>query len=172
MSAFPDLARILAAELHFNQEDLPENRAGRLAPRQLSSLAVTYLGFFALTVLFPIGFFIWLVATRAAPDADAWIAFTCLALPLLGLGLFTAWDLRALLGDLARRRVDQVMGQAHAEAITRVVRARPDTRHVLHLGGRAFPIPLAAAEGLRPERIYRAYYLPRSGRLVSIEVVG
>jgi hypothetical protein len=172
MSAFPDLARILAVELRFNPEDLPENRAGRLAPRQLSSLASTYLAFFGLTVMFPIGFFIWLLGTHAAPDSDAWVGFTCLALPLLGLGLFTAWDLRALLGDLTRRRVDQVMGQAHAEAVTRVLRARPDTRHVLHLGGRAFPVPAAVVEALSPERVYRAYYLPRSGRLVSIEVIG
>jgi len=172
MSAFPDLARLLAAELRFHPEDLPENRAGRLAPRQLSALALTYLAFFALTVLFPIGFFVWLLATRAAPDADAWVAFTCLALPLLGLGLFTVWDVRAFLLDLAQRRVAQVVGQARAEAVTRTLRSRPDTRHVLHLGGRAFPIPAAAAEGLRPERVYRAYYLPRSGRLVSIEVVG
>jgi hypothetical protein len=172
MSAYPDLARALAAALGFRLDDLSANRAGRLAAPQLASLSLAYLAFLALAVLFPIGFFVWLLMTDPGPTADIWIVFYCVALPLLLLGAFTLWDVRPILGDLARRRVAQVVGQARVEAVTRRLRGRPDTRHHLHLGGRVFPIPPAAVEALRPERVYRAYYLPRSGKLVSLEVIG
>jgi hypothetical protein len=153
-------------------EDLAQNRAGRLAPRQAGRLALTYLAFAALTVLFPIGLLAWLIASGAAPDADTWIVFYCMGLPLFALGVYTLWDVRVLLADLAGRRVLQTVGQARAEALTRVLRGKPDTRHLLHVGDRAFPIPPHAAEALHPQRVYRAYYLPRSGKLVSLEVIG
>ena len=62
------MSRLLAAELHFNPEDVAENRAGRLAPRQFSALAFAYLAFFALTVLFPIAFFIRISKLASAPS--------------------------------------------------------------------------------------------------------
>jgi hypothetical protein len=171
-AAYPDLAQALARTFGFRLEDLAANRAGRLAPRQVLTLLLTEAAFTALTILFPLGFLINLLAVRRADSANLWIMFLCAGLPLLVVGALTLWQARAFLADVAGRRVTAHVGQARKDTHTRVIRGREDQRYTVQFGEQTFEIPRAAYDALVPGRVYRAYALPHSGKLISVEPIG
>jgi hypothetical protein len=176
-AAYPDLARALAGALDFRLEDLDANRSGRLARRQRLALFLLYGLFAALSLGFPLGYLVWLLARPGLPRTELWTVFLCVMLPLLALGAFMLWNLRTLLRDLLSGDVAQQVGQAHKAAVTRSLRGRTDTRYTVQFASgqgeaRAFDIPRAAYDALQPERVYRAYYLPASGKLISVEPIG
>jgi hypothetical protein len=171
-SPYPDLAERLAHDLSFSLADLESNRAGRLAPRQQIGLLLVYGAVLALTLLFPLSYLIGLFVAPLAPDRELWIVFFCLGVPVLLLGAWSLWSARAVVVDALTGKVSQRLGPARVEALTRTVRGRSDTRHRLHIGDRAFDLPAALADALPPGRVYRAYFLPQSGKLVSLEPVG
>jgi hypothetical protein len=170
--AYPDLARDLARTFGFRLEDLEANRAGRLARRQLLSLLLAEGAFAALTLVFPIGFLLNLLLVRRADASGLWIAFLCAGLPLFVVGLLTLWQARPFLADVAARRVVAHVGQAHKETHTRVIRSREEQRYTVQFGEHTFELPRAAYEALAPGRVYRAYALPHSGKLISVEPIG
>lgn len=172
-TAHPELARALAAALGFRLEDLEANRAGRLARRQRLALLLIYLAVIGLTLLFPVGFLSWLLATPGPPRTEPWIVLLCAALPLFLLGSMALWIARALLRDALAGAVVQQVGPARTAAITRTLRGRSDTRYTVQFGSdHSFNIPQAAFDAFQPGRVYRAYYLPASGKLVSVEPIG
>jgi len=168
-AAYPDLAQSLARTFGFRLEDLEANRAGRLARRQRLSLLLTEAAFAALTILFPLAFVINLIVVRRADAAGLWIVFLCAGLPLLVVGALTLWQARRFLADVAGGRVVPHVGQALKATHTRVIRSRADQRYTVQFGEQTFEIPQAAYEALPPGRVFRAYALPHSGKLISVE---
>ncbi len=171
-ASYPDLAQTLARNFGFRLEDLDANRAGRLARRQVLTLLLTEAAFAALTILFPLGFLLNLLLVRRANSAGLWIMFLCAGLPLLVVGALTLWQARRFLADVAARRVTAHVGQARKETHTRVIRSREDVRYTVQFDAQTFEIPQAAYEALAPGRVYRAYALPHSGKLISVEPIG
>jgi hypothetical protein len=176
-SAYPDLARALAAALDFRLEDLDANRSGRLARRQRLTLFLLYGVFASLTLGFPAGFLVWLFAQPGLPRTELWTLFLCVMLPLFALGSLVLWNLRPVLRDLLTGTVVQQVGQAQKTVTTRTLRGRADTRYTVQFAAgeaqaRVFDISRAAFDALQPGRVYRAYYLPASGKLISVEPIG
>jgi hypothetical protein len=171
-ASYPDLARDLARTFGFRLEDLDANRAGRLAARQVLALLLTELAFAALTVLFPLAFLVNLIVVRRADPSGLWVMFLCAGLPLLVVGALTLWQARRFLADVAARRVAAYVGQAQKQTQTRVIRNREEQRYTVQFGEQTFEIPRAAYEALTPGRVYRAYALPHSGKLISVEPIG
>ncbi len=169
---YPNLAQSLAHNFGFRLEDLEANRAGRLAWRQVLSLLLTEAAFAALTILFPLGFLLNLLLVRRADSAGLWLMFLCAGLPLLVVGALTLWQARRFLADVAGRRVAAHVGQARTATHTRVIRAREELRYTVQFGEQSFDLPRAAYEALAPSRVYRAYALPHSGKLISVEPIG
>ena len=63
------------------------------------------------------------------------------------------------------------------DAVPAQLRGRADTRYAVQFSAdgpetQTFDIPRAAFDALQPGRVYRAYYLPASGKLISIEPIG
>jgi hypothetical protein len=171
-AAYPELTQALAAALGFRPEDLDANRSGRLARRQRLTLLLVYAAYAGLTVVFPLGLLTWLLAQPGPAGSELWIVFLCVALPLLALGGLSLWNARRLLRDVLGGVVAQQVGQARKGVVTRTLRGRSDTRYSVQFETRVFEIPRAAFEALQAGRVYRAYYLPGSGRLVSVEAIG
>jgi hypothetical protein len=176
-AAYPDLASALAAALDFRLDDLDANRAGRLARRQRLTLFFLYGLFAALSLGFPLGYLVWLLTQPGLPRTELWTVFLCVMLPLLALGALVLWNLRPVLRDLLTGAVAQQVGQAYKAVVTRTLRGRTDTRYTVRFAAgepeaRTFDIPRAAFDALEPGRVYRAYYLPASGKLISLEPIG
>ncbi len=171
-AAYPDLALSLARTFGFRLEDLDANRAGRLAPRQLLGLLLAEAAFAALTILFPLGFLVNLLTVRRADSTGLWIVFLFVGLPLLVVGVLTLWQARPLLADVVSGRVTPHVGQAYKITHTRVIRGRTDQHYTVQFGEQTFAIPKTAYESLPPGRVFRAYALPRSGQLISLEPIG
>lgn len=171
-AAYPDLTLALARHFGFRLEDLEANRAGRLARRQTLTLLLTEAAFAALTLLFPLGFLLNLLLVRRADASGLWIIFLCAGLPLLVVGALTLWQARRYVADVVARQVTAHVGQARKETHTRVIRGRADQRYTVQFGEQTFEIPRAAYEALAPGRVYRAYALPHSGKLISVEPIG
>ncbi|MCC7361917.1 MAG: hypothetical protein IT317_20705 [Anaerolineales bacterium] len=170
--AYPDLARDLARTFGFRLEDLEANRAGRLARRQVLSLLLAEAAFAALTLVFPIGFLLNLLLVRRADTSGLWITFLCAGLPLFVVGALTLWQARRFLADVLARRVAAHVGQARKATHTRIIRSREEQRYTVRFDEQVFELPRAAYESLAPGRVYRAYALPRSGKLISVEPIG
>jgi hypothetical protein len=176
-AAYPDLAAALANALDFRLEDLDANRSGRLARRQRLTLFLLYGALAGLTLGFPAGYLVWLLGQPGVPRTELWTVFLCVMLPLFALGALVLWNVRPVLSDLLAGAVAQQVGQAQKAVITRTLRGRADTRYTVQFSAdgpetQTFDIPRAAFDALQPGRVYRAYYLPASGKLISIEPIG
>jgi hypothetical protein len=175
-----DLRRALGDVLDFTDDDLPENRAGRLSTRQTTSRTFSalrtalFLSPFLLMALgFAIGFpvaFVLLPLWQGEPmEEDAWIG----ALFGFGMGgLFTAfisWAMFSPLVDIWQGRVEMIEGLMEERAITTGSGKSRRTNYYFVINEQRFQVPQVAHAASVANRRYRLYYFPRTKNVVSVE---
>lgn len=178
--ALVELRRALEDEFNFTEDDLAENRSGRLSPRQRTALlflqlrnALLWAPFLllglAFAVLFPFFFILQPLWQGEHVEVGAWVG------GLIGLIFGSVFALVIGLSginvvrDLLGGAVQSIEGHVDKQIITGGGRRNRSTRYYYMLNGRRFLVNRTAYNALVEGRPYRLYFLPRSRQLVSVE---
>lgn len=177
-----EVRRALGSVFDFVDEDLAENRAGRLSPRQqtrqfwgnirtaifLSPFLLMALGF---GLGLPIGLVVYPMLTNRRMDEDAWIGALCGG----GIGLLflviLAWVIISPFLDLWRGEITSIEGEVEERAITTGSGKNRRTNYYYIVNGQRFDVGQQGHQALIQGRRYRLYYYPRSKRVVSVEPI-
>lgn len=178
--ALAELHRALQDEFNFVEDDLIENRAGRLSPRQRLALlflqlrnALLWAPFLlmglAFASLFPFFLIVQPLLQGERVEVGAWVGGA------LGLGLGSVLALIIVVSGLTALRdllggaVQSVEGQVDKQIITSGSGRNRSTRYYYTLDGQQFRVNRTAYNALVEGRPYRLHYLPRSKQVVSVE---
>jgi hypothetical protein len=178
--ALAELRRALEDEFNFTEDDLAENRAGHLSPRQRTALifsqlrnALLWAPFLlmglAFAVLFPFFFILQPLWQGEPVEVGAWVG------GLIGLifgsvfaSIIVVSGLNAL-RDLLVGAVQSVEGHVDKRIVTRSSGRSRRTDYYYTLNGQQFRVNRTAYNALVEGRPYRLHYLPRSKQVVSVE---
>lgn len=161
-----DVINPLADAFNYTPDDLRANRAGKLSGRQSRRMwgrFIIALVQLLLLMTVPVGVTWWTVSWGAdlsfeevIYDNRAMIGYLVAAI-LSGFYLISNSSSLALIGDLLGRRVRPLRGEAAIWG------------RYLKMGKRRFVLDDDALAAIQPNLVYRAYILPASGVLLSIE---
>lgn len=161
----------LASIVGFTAQDLTANQHGQLSARQQRRLSRKPVVQITLWVIVTVGFAaltIFLATQPAISDSTATV-FVVGAFGLMAstMGLVS---IRDRMRDATNRQVFNITGPA---ACNRAYED-PGYSYTATIGGRHFDVTQRTYEALKdaPHTTYRAYYLPHSGDLLSLEIVG
>lgn len=165
------LNEILAQANRFSQDDLTANRNGILTAhqkRQAIGQAILGITLFVMTLVAA-----WFGQRQIFPlagDSEAFLSLLVLGVILLLL-LFIGGQMtvRNLL-DLALGTIEQVEGTGRKEKRVSGGRSRT-TQYFYVIGNHQFQVNARAYNALFEGVVYRAYFLPRTRKLLSIEAV-
>lgn len=164
---YPTVLAALANAHRFNLAWLPDNRAGRFAPRQLLVPLRAHLRGLGVvapyTTLAIAGTDLAWKAGSTGARIAAFVGFALLV--VLPAGLL----IRQLLTVLAERRAGVVASAAGA--VRFVLEPGRPPRYFYQIGERRLPVVEATADALIQGLIYRVYFTPVTGVLVGIEPV-
>lgn len=165
------LNEILAQVNAFRAEDLAANRNGEVTPAQrIKPLGQSLTGIISSLAAFGFGAFFYF---QIVPEIQDPAALFMLMGPALFLVLFFLLGLlMALSGllDMAFPSIASIEGKAHKQKRTGGGRSR-STRYYYVIGNQHFQVSRRAYNALVEGLTYRIYYLPRTRKLVSIEVL-
>ncbi|HLY27432.1 MAG TPA: hypothetical protein VKQ72_13900 [Aggregatilineales bacterium] len=165
-----ELSRALSQSNGFTAQDLEVNRAGRLSGSQIRSVLgdVTSNLWGVLVILIIVALALYGFSTKVKPDVNGLL----LVLAFLGFGILIYMlqilrDLRDILGG----RVIAVEGIA-TRGVHSAHGSHSGATYYYRLAGHNFTVSHAGYEALLEGIRYRVYYVPITGRLVSIEPLG
>jgi hypothetical protein len=178
--ALDELRQALGDVLDFTDDDLPENRAGRLSTRQTASRTFSalrtglFLSPFLLMALAFAGVFPFLMLIQPMwqgepVDTEGWIAA---GFGLLFGGLFAVllgWAILSPFVDVWQGRVDMIEGPMEERAITTGSGKSRRTNYYFEINNQRFQVPQVAQAASVAGRRYRLYYFPRTKNVVSVE---
>jgi len=165
-----ELRHALAITNHFNLDDLPAFREGRLGSVGLRRLRQVWMPTAWLLLIAAVLFvvFVVLVSVEASKDMAS-LAFLFSALAGI-IALFTALFALVPTFDLLGGRVSSAAGMI--EKVTRRTYGRnANTFYYYKLGNHLWTVSPQAQQALIDGPAYRVYFLPRSQALVGIEPV-
>jgi predicted phage tail protein len=162
---------ILASANNFTVEDLEHNRNGEVtsAQRMKPLGQVIGGGVFGLFALVFGGLF-FLPAFSSSGRTDFLAA---MLIPAIFAGIFllvSGWMVINGLLDMSLSSISQVAGSGHKEKRTSGGKNRSTTYYYV-VNGQSFQVNKTAYTALIDNLEYRAYYLPRTKKLVSIEPI-
>ncbi|MBL8045701.1 MAG: hypothetical protein JNL09_04125 [Anaerolineales bacterium] len=175
-----EVRRALGSVFGFVDEDLPENRTGRLSPRQQQHLffnnvrTALFLSPFLLMALgfglgLPFGLVIYPMLTGERMDSDAWFGAACGGgLGLLFVGILS-WVIISPFLDLWRGEVTSIEGEVTEQVITTGSGKNRRTNYYYSVNGQRFNVGQQAHQALIQGRRYRLFYFPQSKAVVSVE---
>lgn len=175
-----EVRRALGSVFGFVDEDLPENRAGRLSQRQQQHLffsnlrTALFLSPFVLLALgfglgLPFGLVIYPTLTGERMDSDAWFGAACGGSMGLLFTVILGWAIISPFLDLWRGDVTSLEGEVEERAITTGSGKNRRTNYYYIVNGQRFNVGQQAHQALIQGRRYRLYYFPRSKTVVSVE---
>lgn len=180
--AVAELRRALQDEFRFVDEDLFENQSGQLSARQrqvglwnLVRAALLWTPFAVLGLAFAC-VFPYLTVVRPWQQgeplpAEAWVGgLVPLVLGLL-FAVFAGATLVTPILDLLAGEVKQVRGPVDKQIITTGSGRSRQTSYYYAVEGQRFRVHAAAYNALIEGRLYRLFYLPRSKKIVGVEVL-
>ncbi|MCX7756197.1 MAG: hypothetical protein N2117_13280 [Anaerolineales bacterium] len=164
------LNEILAHANRFTLDDLAANREGELTPGQrMKPLGLVIGGLvMALFILGIVGFMYFLVIPEVELEAN-FLPLLVFGVVLSAIGLFSVRNILTGLLDLFFPALKQIQGRVRREKRTSGGRNRSTTYHYV-INGQNFRVSPQAYQALVDGWEYRIYYLPRTRKLLSIEV--
>lgn len=160
----------LANIIGFTAQDLAANRYGQLSARQQRRLRRQPVGQIVLWVIVTGGFATLTVFLATAPNASNTAALFIVGAIGLMVSTMGVLSIRDKLRDADTRKVFNITGTADCQRVYE----DPGYSYTATINGRRFDITRRTYEALEraPHATYRAYYLPHSGDLLSLEVAG
>lgn len=165
------LNEILAQANGFSAEDLAANRNGEVTPSQrIKPLAQLIIGAVSSLVALAFGSFFYFQIVPEIEDSAALFMLVVPALILAVFFLFGGWMVLSSLLDMSFPSVASIEGKARKQKHTSGGRSRSTTYYYV-IGEERFQVSRRAYNALVEGLPYRIYYLPRTRKLVSIEVL-
>lgn len=165
------LNEILAQANGFSVEDVAANRNGEVTPAQrIKPLPQLVSGVVFSLVALAFGSFFYF---QIVPEIEDSAALLMLVVPALFLAIFFllgGWMALSGLLDVSFPTVASIAGKARKEKRTSGGRSR-STRYYYVIGNEYFQVSRRAYNALVENLTYRIYYLPRTRKLISMEVL-